>query len=419
MSGRTADYLVVGGGIVGLSIATALRRRYPDCSVVLLEKEPECGRHASGRNSGVLHAGFYYTADSLKARFSRDGNRELTEYCLENGLRIHRCGKLVVARSADELDSLRELFRRAGLNGVPVERVGEEEAARLEPEARTCREALYSPTTATVDPPEVVRALARDAARLGVEIRTGTSFEGRERDRVLTSSGTLSVGYVINAAGLYADRVARQFGFAEEYRILPFRGLYIHYEGDGSAPRMHIYPVPRLDHPFLGVHWTTTVDGGTMIGPTAIPALWREHYRGLRAFRFNELAEIGVREADLWIHDSFDFRRLAWQELRKHSRRRLATLARGLTRSSTARGPWRWGAPGVRAQLFHVPTRSLEMDFRCQGDDRSFHVLNAVSPAFTCALPFARYVVDQIESLLDSSCGREVPETLVGVEGSA
>jgi L-2-hydroxyglutarate oxidase LhgO len=224
MSGRTADYLVVGGGIVGLSIATALRRRYPDCSVVLLEKEPECGRHASGRNSGVLHAGFYYTADSLKARFSRDGNRELTEYCLENGLRIHRCGKLVVARSADELDSLRELFRRAGLNGVPVERVGEEEAARLEPEARTCREALYSPTTATVDPPEVVRALARDAARLGVEIRTGTSFEGRERDRVLTSSGTLSVGYVINAAGLYADRVARQFGFAEDPAVS--RSLY-------------------------------------------------------------------------------------------------------------------------------------------------------------------------------------------------
>lgn len=400
MSGRTADYLVVGGGIVGLSIAAALKRRYPDCGVVLLEKERECGRHASGRNSGVLHAGFYYTADSLKAKFSRDGNRELTEYCLEKGLRIQRCGKLVVARSADELDSLQELFRRAQLNGVPVQRVDEEEVARLEPEAHTCGEALYSPTTATVDPSEVVGALTRDAEDLGVEIRTGTLFQAREGDQVLTSSGPLSVGYVVNAAGLYADRVARQFGFAEEYRILPFRGLYIHYEGTDSAPRMHIYPVPRLDHPFLGVHWTTTVDGGTMIGPTAIPALWREHYRGVKAFRFSELAEIGVREAGLWLHDSFGFRRLAWQELRKQSRRRLVSMARELTRSSTARGPWRWGRPGVRAQLFHVPTRSLEMDFHCQGDDRSFHVLNAVSPAFTCALPFARYVVDEIETRL-------------------
>ena len=390
-----------------MSIAAALKRRYPDCGVLLLEKESECGRHASGRNSGVLHAGFYYTADSLKAKFSRDGNRELTDYCLEKGLRIHRCGKMVVTRSADELDSLQELFRRAQRNGVPVQRVDEEEVARLEPEARTCGEALYSPTTATVDPGEVVRALTLDAEGLGVEIRTGTLFQGRKGQRVLTSSGVLSVGYVVNAAGLYADRVARQFGFSEEYRILPFRGLYMRYEGKGPAPRMHIYPVPRLDHPFLGVHWTATVDGGTMIGPTAIPALWREHYRGVNGFRLGEMVEIGVREAGLWLHDSFDFRRLAWQEVQKRNRRRLVSMARRLTRRSTAEGPWRWGEPGVRAQLVHVGTRRLEMDFRCQGDDRSFHVLNAVSPAFTCALPFARYVVDQIESRLGSGGARE------------
>ncbi len=416
LSGTTVDYLVVGGGIVGLSIASALKRRFPDCAVLLLEKELECGRHASGRNSGVLHAGFYYTADSLKAKFSRDGNRELTEYCLDRGLRVNRCGKIVVARSADELDSLQELFRRARLNGVPVQRVDEEEVARLEPEARTHREALYSPTTATVDPSEVVRALTADAAETGVQIRTGTMFLGRAHGRVLTSSGNLAAGYVVNAAGLYADRVARAYGFAEEYGILPFRGLYIHYEGKGPAPRMHVYPVPRLDHPFLGVHWTATVDGGTMIGPTAIPALWREHYRGASGFRSRELAEIGLREAGLWLHDSFGFRRLAWQELRKHSKRHLVSMARQLTASSAGRGPWKWGSPGVRAQLFHLPTRRLEMDFRCQGDDRSFHVLNAVSPAFTCALPFARYVVDQIESRLGH--GR-TPAAVAVAEGSA
>jgi L-2-hydroxyglutarate oxidase LhgO len=224
---------------------------------------------------------------------------------------------------------------------------------------------------------------------------------------------------VVNAAGLYADRVARQFGFAAEYRILPFRGLYMHYEGTGAAPRMHIYPVPRLDHPFLGVHWTTTTGGGTMIGPTAIPALWREHYRGLGSFSLRELIEIGTREAGLWLHDSFGFRRLAREELSKQSRKRLVSMARTLTRSTTATGPWKWGAPGVRAQLFHEPTRRLEMDFRCEGDDRSFHVLNAVSPAFTCSLPFARHVVDEIESRFGSETADPEIAPLSSIGGRA
>ncbi len=387
---ETTDFLIVGGG--------------------------SCGLHASGRNSGVLHAGFYYTADSLKARFSRDGNRELTEYCLERGLRINRCGKLVVARSEGEQAALEELFRRARTNGVEVERLGEGETARLEPTARTVGEALYSPTTSTVEPREVVASLARDAAGRGVEIRTGEAYLGREGDRaILTSRGRVSAGYLVNAAGLYADRVARDFGFASGHRILPFKGLYLYPAGDGRAPRMHVYPVPALDYPFLGVHWTATVDGRTKIGPTAIPALWREHYKGLANFRPRELVEIGMREADLWLRDSFGFRRLAWQEIQKRSKRRLVSRARELAPEATASGPWRWGSPGVRAQLLDLRTRRLEMDFRTEGDALSFHILNAVSPAFTCAFPFARHVADEIEALVE-----RVPKTVPApmLEGS-
>jgi len=405
MTSRSPDFLVVGGGIVGLTIAAELQRRFSDCRTVLLEKEPEVGLHASGRNSGVLHAGFYYTADSLKARFSRDGNRELTEYCVDRGLRINRCGKLVVARTEAELPSLEELFRRAEVNGVEVTRVDESGAAQLEPTARTVGYALHSPTTSTIDPAEVVRTIASETANAGVHVRTGDAYRGRHGKSVLSTSGNWTPGYVVNAAGLYADRVARDYGYGESYRILPFKGLYLYHHGSGPAPAMHVYPVPPLDYPFLGVHWTATVDGGTKLGPTAIPAFWREHYRGADNFRLGELLEIGLREADLWLRDSFGFRRLARLELAKYNKRTLVNLGRDLVKPGVGGGNWRWGRPGVRAQLLDTRTRRLEMDFRHEGDDRSFHVLNAVSPAFTCAFPFARYAVDEIESLT-SSIGR-------------
>ncbi|MBT8398212.1 MAG: FAD-dependent oxidoreductase, partial [Gemmatimonadetes bacterium] len=154
------DVLVVGGGIVGLAVARAARLRWPDASVVLLEKEPEVGLHGSGRNSGVLHAGFYYTADSLKARFSRDGTKQWTELCLERGLAINRCGKLVVAKGPEELDGLEELKRRGHRNGVQLQEVSQEEAREIDPAAKTFQKALFSPTTASVDPAQVTRALA-------------------------------------------------------------------------------------------------------------------------------------------------------------------------------------------------------------------------------------------------------------------
>ncbi len=364
----------------------------------VLEKEPEVGLHASGRNSGVLHAGFYYSADSLKARFSRDGNRELTEYCLERKLPINLCGKLVVTRTPEETDSLDELVRRGEANGVEVRRVDEREAAELEPAARTLGSALYSPTTSTVDPVTVVRALAADAREAGVEIRTGVAYVGRQGDAVLTSTGTIGVGFLVNAAGLYADRIAHDHGFARHYRILPFRGLYLRYEGSGEVPRLHLYPVPTAGHPFLGVHWTATVDGGVTLGPTAIPALWREQYGGMANFRLGELLEVAARESSLLLRNSFGFRRLAGAEVRKYRKRHVLGLGRSLARPGIGAGRWRWSRTGVRAQLLDVRTGRLEMDFRCEGDDRSLHILNAVSPAFTCALPFARHVADAVEA---------------------
>jgi len=402
--------VVVGGGVAGILSAILLKRDFDQ--VTLIEKEGRCGWHASGRNSGVLHAGFYYTADSLKARFTRDGNREMTQYCLDRGLRINRCGKLVVARDADELRTLDELLRRGRVNGVELHEVSEAEARRIEPRAKTYERALFSPTTSSVDPEEVMQAVEREARTLGVQIQTDTAYLGRDRRGIRTSSGTIAAGYVINASGLYADKIARDFGFSGGYRIIPFKGLYLYSDESPGALRAHIYPVPDLGNPFLGVHFTLTAYGRIKIGPTAIPAFWREHYRGFDRFSFREMCEIVSQEAALWLRNDFGFRRLARQELAKYRRKHMVRLASELAAGVRVEHFRSWGAPGIRAQLYDLRARRLEMDFRHEGDARSFHVLNAVSPAFTCCMPFARYVFERIEDLIGA--GSSAPAVVQG-----
>src|SRR3989344_2953905 len=399
MAANRCDLLVIGGGVIGLCLALEASRRYPTSRITIVEKEAQCGWHASGRNSGVLHAGFYYTADSLKARFTRDGNRALTTYCEERVLRINKCGKLVIARNADDLPGLDELLRRGHANGVELHAIGRNEAEEIEPRVKTHERALFSPTTSSVDPREVMASLVRDAQAASIDILTGTRYLGQGQNGVMTSNGGIATGYVINAAGLYADRIARDFGFARDYRILPFKGLYLYANEGANAVRTNIYPVPDLANPFLGVHYTVTADHKVKIGPTAAPAFWREHYTGIANINLVELGEIVAREAGLFLRNDFGFRHLALSELRKYSKKRMVSMAACLATSVDPRNYTDWGQPGVRAQLLNIRERRLEMDFRFEGDDRSFHVLNAVSPAFTCSLPFSHYLFDHIERL--------------------
>ena len=398
----TTDYLVLGGGIIGVCVARELRRRFPGRSVLLVEKERQVGLHASGRNSGVLHAGFYYSAYSLKPRFCRDGNRALREYIQSRGLALNPCGKLVVARSEADLPQLDELLRRGTRNGVELHPVSAAEAQRIEPRARTHERAIWSPNTATADPAEVMAAMREDAEREGIRFWTGTAYAGRSGERVITTAGAVDAGYVVNCSGLYADRVALDFGFSQGYRILPFKGLYLYTSEPAGAFRTNLYPVPDLRNPFLGVHFTVTVDGHAKIGPTAIPAFWREQYTGLDRFDPLEFAEIAWRDLGLFLFAGFDFRRLAIEELRKYSRSHLVTLASELATGVRVTDDTKWGRPGIRAQLMDIRTRKLEMDFVIEGDARSLHVLNAVSPAWTCALPFASHVCDRIAGLTSS-----------------
>ena len=396
----STDFLILGGGIIGLSVARELKHRFPDTEVTLLEKEAACGLHASGRNSGIIHAGFYYSADSLKAKLTRAGNEAMTAYCEAKKIPLNRCGKLVVARDKDDLPQLDELLRRGLANGVPLENLTEEEARKIEPRVKTHQRAIFSPTTKSADPRRVIEEMTQDAKKEGITIHAGAPYLRGKKGLVTTPQGSFTAGHVVNAAGLYADKIALDFGFSERYRILPFKGLYLYSDEPPGAFRTNIYPVPDLRNPFLGVHFTVKDDGHAKIGPTAIPALWREQYRRFDNFKFGEFIEVLFREAGLMMSSNFDFQKLALEEVRKYSRPHLVALAARLAHGVRSEHYTRWGEPGIRAQLLDIKNRKLEMDFVIEGDKHSTHLLNAVSPGWTCSIPFARYTVDQIEKAM-------------------
>jgi (S)-2-hydroxyglutarate dehydrogenase len=396
----STDFLILGGGIIGICVARELKRRFPDTDVTLLEKEVACGLHASGRNSGVIHAGFYYSANSLKAKLTRAGNQAMTAYCEAKKIPLNRCGKLVVAKDQNDLPQLDELLRRGQANGVPLESLTEEEARKIEPRVKTHQRAIFSPTTTSADPQRVIEEMTRDAKQEGITIRTGAPYLRTEKGLVITPQGSFTANHVVNAAGLYADKIALDFGFSERYRILPFKGLYLYSDEPAGAFRTNIYPVPDLRNPFLGVHFTVKGDGHAKIGPTAIPALWREQYRGFDNFKFGEFVEVLFREAGLMMSSRFDFQKLALEEVRKYSRPHLVALASRLAHGVKPEHYTRWGEPGIRAQLLDIKNRKLEMDFVIEGDEHSTHLLNAISPGWTCSIPFARYAVDQIEKAM-------------------
>jgi len=390
------DFLIIGAGIIGLAIAKALREVYPEKEICIIEKEASLGAHASGRNSGVLHAGFYYAPDSLKAKFTRQGNQELKEFCEERGLRLNKCGKIVVAQNEGELEVLFELKRRGDINGVELYVITEKELKDLEPNAKTHKYALFSPNTATVDPLEVLKAIESELREKEVRIFYNIPYRKKLNDDVGIIAGDkiFKAEKIINCAGLYADKIAKDFGFSKDYELVPFKGVYLEYKGNDQFVKRNIYPVPNIRFPFLGVHFTVRVDEKIKIGPTAMPAFWRENYEEFNSFNFKELLETIKWNALMFIKKS-EFRRLAIEEMKKYSKSYLIEQAKKLVFNTPSADLFKWSKPGIRAQLIDKRSLTLIQDFVVEGDEYSVHILNAVSPAFTASFPFARYVVEK------------------------
>jgi L-2-hydroxyglutarate oxidase LhgO len=384
---QVVDYAIIGSGVVGVSIGSELLRRNPRRRVVILEKEPSAGLHASGRNSGVIHAGFYYSPDSLKARLTRDGNSQLRDFAKVRGLRIKNTGKVVVAQSAKDVPKIHELYSRGIANGVEVE----------EPLATTHEVALWSPNTGVGDPMEFMNEFTKEFLELGGEISYGTHVINFSANNLETSKGPFHAGHIINASGLYADKIASIFGFGSRYTMLPFLGLYIYAPKLKGTVKRHIYPTPDPRNPFLGVHLTTTVDGSVKVGPTAIPVLSREQYSLTSGFNVREFFEILGTYPKFALSPHHDVISLLRTELPKLSRRVLVRQAKKLAPSIKLEDFTQVGKPGIRAQLFDLKHRKLEMDFVVEGDAHSTHVLNAVSPAWTSCISFSKFVVDQMQ----------------------
>ena len=381
---ETYDYLIVGAGIIGMTIAHQLKIKDSSLLIAIIDKEENVALHASGRNSGVLHAGFYYSADSLKAKFTVDGNKRMKQFCKDNNVFVNFTQKVVVARNEKELQGIYELHKRAEINGVETRILDENEVRKIDSNIKTYQKALFSPTTASVNPKDVCLTLKNLLKEKGVDFYFNTTFE--EHD--------LKYNYLINSAGAYADKIAKKFGLAKNYTMLPFKGIYLKYMKNQTDVKTNIYPVPNLNNPFLGVHYTITVFNDIKIGPTAIPAFWRENYKGFDNFKFSEMIEILYYQVKLFVLNSFNFRTLALSEMKNYSRTFFIKKAQAMVYKIG--NDFKPIPAGIRAQLLDTKTNELVQDFVIEHSNSSTHILNAVSPAFTCSFAFAEYVVEEI-----------------------
>lgn len=387
---------VIGGGIIGTAVARQVLRTLPSAAVTLLEKESTLAAHQTGHNSGVVHAGLYYTPGSLKARLCRRGVGLLKAFCAEHDVAYDECGKVLVALDAAEASRLSGIHERAVANGVPgVRMLSGGEISEIEPHARGVA-GLHSPTTAIADFVGVTRALAADAVSLGASVRLGvevTGFVERGSTVIVQGSGGFAEAFdlVIVCAGLFADRVSRLAGDEADPMIVPFRGEYHLLRPERRyLVRGLIYPVPDPRYPFLGVHLTLRTDGEVMVGPNAVLALAREGYRWRR------VSPRDLRQTVAWPGFR-TFARAHWRTgvaemAGSLSKRRFVAAARryipALTAADVIRGP-----SGIRAQALGRDGQLVD-DFRITRHGHVVCVRNAPSPGATSSLAIAEHIVE-------------------------
>jgi len=386
--------LICGAGITGLSIARELLNK-GFCDITIIEKEKTLGKHASGRNSGVLHAGIYYTPDSLKAQCCLKGNRLMKQYCKEKGLTLIESGKVIVTKKESELSTLEELYRRAKLNGALVEIIDEKALKEIEPYAKTCKKALFSPETAIINPDEILNSLEAELSDRGVKILKGVTLNGVKGSRIaVTDRGKIEFVKFINASGAHADRIAHKFGLAFNYRIIPFKGLYKKLTKEkANLVRGNIYPVPDIRNPFLGIHFTKIHDSTVYVGPTATPAFGRENYGIFDDIGFETL-KILYRDFSLFISNA-KFRNTAFTEVRKYFKKKFYEDVKDMIEGVGIEDLLPSNKVGIRPQLIDVNKKELVMDFLVIKDSNTIHILNAISPAFTSAFAFAEFIIKE------------------------
>jgi (S)-2-hydroxyglutarate dehydrogenase len=391
------DVLVIGGGVIGLSIARNLSK---SVKVAVIEKDL-CGSHASGKNSGVIHAGIYYTPGSSKAKYSVLGNKKLSEYCKEKGIGFENIGKIIAPSGPEELSKIRELYQRSLLNGAPVKIIDYHEAKQIEPRIIQQEYYLWSPSTSIADNKGVIAALKQDCEGQGVKIIEGCKYlknvEVPGSHMVYTSKEKIFAKFVINCAGAHADTVAQNFGFCKDYEILPFVGLYLHGKPGVEGFKTLVYPCPLGKNEFLGVHTTNTTKGVYMLGPTATPALWKEQY-SVSDFDFYQTLK-SLRRYFLCLlspYRSF-YLKLLTQEIRKYNKKNIVADTSKIVTGVHLQDYLKWGPAAVYPQVVRKSNSEMIGDFIVEGDEKSIHFINVVSPGWTSALAFTEDIASKID----------------------
>lgn len=392
------DVAIIGAGIVGLASARALAERFPGISITVIDKETTVGFHQTGHNSGVLHSGLYYKPGSLKAELCVTGQHAMAEFCESEGLPFKRSGKIVVATDDSQIPAMEELLRRGTANGLQgLRRIDPDEIKEFEPNC-TGVAALHVPESGVADYQAVAQRLADQLSgdlRLDHEVKGIRSTSGGVE--IGTSQGMVSAKVLVACAGLHADKVAAMSGLDTPGRVVPFRGEYYQLTPEASSMiKTLIYPVPDPRFPWLGVHFTRRVDGTVEVGPNAVLAMGREHYRGTTP-HFGELARtFGYRgfqnlARKYWKTGAEE----VWRSARRSTYAKTATKLVPDIRGEHLEP----GGAGVRAQVV-MPDGSLLDDFSIATTDNAIHVLNAPSPAATSSLAIGKHIAGLAAELM-------------------
>lgn len=387
------DFAIVGGGIVGLATAMTLGKSYPAVKILVIEKESDWASHQTGNNSGVIHSGIYYKPDSFKAKFCREGNRSIVEFCQAHGIDYEVCGKVIVATNAAQLPLLDSLYERGLTNGLNVTKLTAEEVKEFEPHVR-CLAGIRVPTTGIVNYKQVAQKYAELIQAQGGELRLATKVEKIQytaNNTVVleTNQGSFETRFVINCAGLHSDRVARLGQVNPQAKIVPFRGEYYELVPEKRyLVKGLIYPVPNPAFPFLGVHFTRMIDGSVHAGPNAVLSFKREGYHKTD-FDLKDLAEV-------LTYSGF------WKLATKHADEGIKEIIRSLSKAAFVKSLQQLIPAvqeqdvvpvhaGVRAQALK-PDGQLVEDFLLVPGKNAIHVCNAPSPAATSSLEIGKAI---------------------------
>ncbi|SFA75651.1 L-2-hydroxyglutarate oxidase [Collimonas sp. OK607] len=398
MKNSLYDYIIVGGGIVGLSSAIEVLRRFPKAKLLLIEKEDTLAQHQTGHNSGVIHSGIYYKPGSFKAKFARQGSRSMLDFCQTHDIEHDICGKVIVATKPEQVPQLKDLYQRGLQNELNVSLISKQELMEIEPHVMGL-EAISVPGAGIVNYKQVCQQFGKLVIAAGGEVRLGTKVTAvrnrHDRVEVETPGGAFSARFLINCAGLHSDRIAQQEGSNVGLKIVPFRGEYYEIVPEKRHLVKHlIYPVPNPSFPFLGVHYTRMIGGHVEAGPNAVLAFKREGYRKTD-INLRDLAEVAMFPG-FWKLAGKYWREGAQEMVRSVSKaafvRSLQELIPEITAEDLVPAP-----AGVRAQALKSDG-SLVDDFHVVPGTRCLHVCNAPSPAATASIEIGKYIASCVST---------------------